>query len=326
MRSRKQIFVCEIKFLYIRIIPIYTMPRKHTLYLLLLSLLSFAQQESQFTQYMFNTIVINPAYAGSRQMLSVFGQYRSQWLGMEGAPVSQAFSVNSPVGFSGFGAGISVLNERIGPVDDAQLNADVSYTVQTSTTWQLALGIKVSAQLFSFQAHRVRAFQPNDPSYQSITGNLQPNAGLGAFWYSSSSYIGISAPNVFEIQRYNDNDLQVYRERINYYLIGGHIFNLHEDWQLKPAFLLKNTSGAPLQADVSLNAQGYERFLGGVSWRNSGAWAALMGVQINKSIFLGYAYDSETTQLRNFNSGSHEFFIRFEMQARHQKIVSPRFF
>ncbi|MDV7399954.1 type IX secretion system membrane protein PorP/SprF, partial [Arthrospira platensis SPKY1] len=109
---------------------------------------------------------------------------------------------------------------------------------------------------------------------QSITGSLHPNAGLGAFWHSSSSYIGISAPNVFEIQRYNDNDLQVYRERINYYLIGGHIFDIHENWQLKPAFLLKNTSGAPLQADLSLNAQAYERFLTGVSWRNSGAWAA----------------------------------------------------
>ena len=298
--------------------------------LLLISLLifewNFAQQESQFTHYMFNTVVINPAYAGSRQMISAFGQYRSQWLGLEGAPVSQAFSVHSPIGFSGFGAGVSFLNERIGPVDDAQINADISYTIPTSETWQLAFGIKLSAQIFSFQAHRVRAFQPNDPTYQSITGNLNPNAGVGAFWYSSSSYIGISAPNLFEIERYNDNDLQVFRERINYYLIGGHIFNVHEDWQLKPAFLLKSTSGAPLQTDLSVNAQAFQKFLLGVSWRNSGAWCALTGIQVNQSVFIGYAYDTETTQLRNFNSGSHEFFIRFEMLPRHQKIVSPRFF
>jgi len=296
------------------------------LFLMFISLNLWSQQEAQFTQYMYNTVVINPAYAGSRGLLSFFGQYRAQWIGLEGAPVNQVFTMNTPIGESGWGMGLTFMNERIGPVDNANIHGDLSYSVQTSEKFKLSMGIKLSVQLFSLDVNRLNAFQPEDPTFQSISAEPKPNIGAGVFWHSDKLYLGLSTPSFFETSDYNDNEIKVFKERLTTYFIGGYVYDLSETWQMKPAFLVKSTYGAPLQTDISLNFQGYEKFVLGGAWRNSGSLSGLAGFQINPTLFFGYTYDSETTALRRFNSGSHEVFLRFEILPSNKKIVSPRFF
>uniref|UniRef100_UPI00404AB86C PorP/SprF family type IX secretion system membrane protein n=1 Tax=Flavobacterium sp. TaxID=239 RepID=UPI00404AB86C len=288
--------------------------------------LGFSQQESQFTQYMYNTTLINPAYAGSRDVLSIFGQYRTQWIGLNGAPETTAFSIHSPINLTNVGLGFSVINENIGPTNDATISGDFSYTIPTSERFKLAFGLKASVSLFSLNANELNIFQPEDPTIQNISAKGTPNIGVGLYWYSDKAYFGMSSPIFFERTRYNDNDFAIYEEKLTYYLMGGYVFDLQEDWQFKPAFLVKNTYGAPMQVDVSANFQAFEKITFGGAWRNSGTFSALVGFQLSPTLFLGYGYDAETTKLARYNSGSHEFFIRFEIPPVLKKIVSPRFF
>lgn len=285
-----------------------------------------AQQDAQYTQYMYNTININPAYAGSRGAMSFFGLHRTQWVGLDGAPTTNAFSMNTPINNTNLGVGLSFVNDRIGPTDENAISADISYTVPASETFKLSFGIKATANLFSLDVNKLRIYNPNDPNLQSIDNELSPNIGAGVYFHSDKSYIGLSVPNFFETHRYDDNTIQVTKEKMHFYLIGGHVFDLSPDIKFKPAFLAKAVQGSPLQLDVSGNVLFNEKFTLGLAWRWSAALSAMAGFQITDGLFVGYGYDMETTNLENYNSGSHEIFLRFELFNRYDRIVSPRFF
>jgi type IX secretion system PorP/SprF family membrane protein len=294
--------------------------------LMLSGFAGFAQQDAQYTQYMYNTININPAYAGSRGALSVFGLHRTQWVGLDGAPVTNAFSINTPINNSKIGIGLSVVNDRIGPTDENTISADVSYTVQTSDTYNLSFGIKGTANMFNLDVNKLNPADAGDPSLMNFDNNITPNFGAGVYFHSDKLYVGLSVPNFFETNRYEDNSVAVYKEKMNYYLMGGYVFDLSPSVQFKPAFLMKSVEGAPLQLDLSGNFLINEKFMIGAAWRWSAAVSAMAGFQITDGLFVGYGYDLETTKLANYNSGSHEIFLRFELFSRYNKITSPRFF
>jgi type IX secretion system PorP/SprF family membrane protein len=294
--------------------------------LLLIGLESYSQQDAQYTQYMYNTINVNPAYAGSRGVLSVFGLYRTQWVGLEGAPQTNAFSINSPINNSNLGVGLSFVNDKIGPTNENTISADLSYTIRTSETYKLSFGIKGTANLFNLDKDKLNPFNQNDPLLQNIKNDFSPNVGAGAYLHSDKLYLGVSVPNFLETKRYSDNDVAIYKERMNLYFIGGYVFDLSANLKFKPAFLTKVVEGAPLQLDVSGNFLFNERFVLGAAWRWDAAVSALAGFQITDGLFIGYGYDLETTKLANYNSGSHEVFLRFELFKKQEKIVSPRFF
>jgi len=287
---------------------------------------SFAQQDAQYTQYMYNTININPAYAGSRGVLSVFGLHRTQWVGLDGAPTTNAFSINTPIENSKIGLGLSFVNDRIGPTEENTISADVSYTVQTSETYNLSFGIKATANLFSLDVNKLNPANAGDPNLYNFNNQFTPNIGAGVYFHSDKNYIGLSVPNFFETTRYEDNSVQVTKEKMNFYLIGGHVFDLSPSLKFKPAFLAKMVEGAPLQLDVSGNFLINEKLTLGVAWRWSAAMSAMVGFQITDGLFAGYGYDLETTKLANYNSGSHEIFLRFELFNSYNRITSPRFF
>lgn len=293
--------------------------------LLLVSLVSFSQQDSQYTQYMYNTININPAYAGSRGVLSVFGLHRSQWVGLDGAPVTNAITINSPIENTNLGVGLSFVNDRLGPTDQNNISADVSHTIKTSETYKLSFGVKGSIDLFSFDASKLNIYTA-DNSLQTYTNRFSPNIGAGIYLHSDNSYLGFSIPNIFETKRYSDSDYAVYKEKMNYYLIGGYVFELNSNLKFKPAFLSKLVEGAPLQLDLSANFLFNDKFTLGAAWRWSAAASLMAGFQINDGLYIGYGYDLDTTNLANYNSGSHELFLRFELFNRQNRIVSPRFF
>ncbi|CAC9975383.1 PorP/SprF family type IX secretion system membrane protein [Flavobacterium panici] len=288
----------------------------------------YAQQDSQYTQYMYNAINVNPAYAGSRGVLSIFGLYRTQWVGLEGAPQTASFSANSPINNSNLGVGLSLVNDKIGPTNETTISADLSYTLQTSPDFKLSFGIKGSANLFNLDISKLNPETQGDPQFQDLDNKFSPNVGAGIYWHSDKAYIGLSVPNFIETKKFDDNDYAIYKSKINYYLMGGYVFDLDklQYIKFKPATLVKMVEGAPLQVDVSANFMFFEKFVAGLSYRWSASVSGIVGFQITDGLYLGYGYDRETTKLNNYNTGSHEIYLRYEFFKNTSKMVTPRFF
>ncbi len=289
------------------------------------SMMSYAQQDAQFTQYMYNTININPAYAGSRGVLSIFALHRSQWVGIDGAPITNAISMNTPLNGNNLGLGVSVVNDRVGPVRENAISTDLSYTIPTSETFKLSFGLKVTANLFDLNTSILNPVD-NDPSLQQYNNKFSPNIGTGIYLHSSKAYVGISVPHIIETNHYNDNDVSVFKEKMTYYFISGYIFDLNSSIKFKPSMLSKITVGTPFQLDLSGSLLFNNKVTAGVSYRWNTAVSALVGFQISDSMYVGYTYDMDTTKLNKYNSGSHEIFLRFELFKTNTKMVTQRFF
>jgi type IX secretion system PorP/SprF family membrane protein len=286
----------------------------------------YAQQDAQYSQYMYNTISVNPAYAGSRNVLSVLALHRSQWVGFEGAPTTNTFSINSPILETNLGIGISAISDRIGPTEQNTFSGDISYFIELSDETRLSFGIKGTASFFSFDQYKVTPFQANDPKWQSISSKISPNFGAGLYLNSDNYYLGLSVPNIVESNFYNDNEISIQSQKMNYYVIGGYVFDLSNWIKFKPAIVSKIVTGAPVQFDLSANTLFMDKFVLGAAYRMDAAFSGLAGFQVSDALFLGYSYDFDTTAFNRFNSGSHEIFIRFEFSYKKDKLFSPRFF
>ena len=290
-----------------------------------------AQQDAQYTNYMYNTMNINPAYAGSRGNLSVFGLHRTQWVGLDGAPTTNTFAIHSPIRDSNVGVGLSFMNDVIGPSDESTISADFSYTINTSDTYKLAFGLRATAHLLNVDFSKLHIYNQGDALAQyNIDNRFSPNFGAGAYWYSQNTYFGVSIPNMLETLHFDKTQVaysatSVPYERMHYHIIGGKVFDINSDIQFKPAFLAKIVQGAPLQLDLSANFMFQEKFTLGAAYRWDAAMSALAGFQVNDNWFIGYGYDAEVTKLANYNSGSHELFLRYEF-SRKKQVASPRFF
>ncbi|CAI2766638.1 T9SS membrane protein, PorP/SprF family [Flavobacterium collinsii] len=300
--------------------------KKIILMFLFFSVVCSAQQDAQYTQYMYNTIAINPAYAGSRGALSVFGLYRTQWIGLDGAPETSTFSINTPLNNSNLGLGVSLVNDKIGPTNENTLSADLSYSVPTSETFKLSFGIKATANLFNLDINKLNPENQGDPQFQNLNNRITPNIGAGVYWHSDKAYVGLSIPNFIETNRFNDDDTAIFKDKINYYLMAGYVFDLDYYIKFKPAILTKMVQGAPLQVDASANFMFDDKFVVGLAYRWSASLSAMAGFQVTDGLYIGYGYDHETTNLRRYNSGSHEIFLRFEFLNNYNRITSPRFF
>ncbi len=288
---------------------------------------SYAQQDSQYTQYMYNTISINPAYAGSRGVMSIYGMYRTQWVGLDGAPKTANMSLHSPLGQSRLGMGVSFTNDHIGVMDENTLSADLSYTVDLNDDYKLSFGLKASVNLLNVEYSKLNIFHPNDVVFEeNVSDKFSPNIGAGLYLRSDKNYLGFSIPNFLETDRYSDENLTMLKQKMNFYLIGGHVFDMSYDVKFKPAFMIKAVTGAPLQVDFTANFIINERIVIGGAYRWDAAVSGLAGFQVSDGLFIGYAYDYGATRLENYTSGSHELFMRFELFNRFNRITSPRFF
>jgi len=296
--------------------------------LALVSLKATAQQDPQYTNYMYNTVNINPAYAGSRGALSIFGLHRTQWVGVDGAPRTNSFSVNTPLGESKVGLGVSFVNDALGVMDENTVSIDFSYTIDLNNRGsKLSFGLKGSGNFLNVAYSDLNKYNPNDPQIMNdISGEFTPNIGAGIYWHNEKSYLGASVPHFLETTRYNDNIQSTMRQSNHFYFMGGHVFEINPMLKFKPAFLVKAVKGAPLQADITGNFLIHDKFTIGGAYRWDAAWSALVGFQVTDGLFMGYSYDAETTKLANYNSGSHELFVRFELFNKYRRVNSPRFF
>jgi len=292
-----------------------------------------AQQDAQYTQYMYNTLSINPAYAGARDVLSFVGIYRSQWVGLEGAPRTFTASLHSPIG-ERIGLGLNVTNDEIFIAKETYVDVDFSYTIPiTGNGDQLAFGLKGGAHLLDIDSNRLNTggFNNGDPDAEiNIDNKFSPQVGVGLYYYTDKFYAGASVPNILETEHFDDsnnsNSSSTATEKINYYLMTGYVFDLSDNLDFKPAALVKAVEGAPVQVDVSANFLIGERFTIGAAYRWSAAFSGLVGFQVTDQLMLGFAYDRETTELQQYNDGSFEFMLRYELFNRKKSLISPRFF
>ena len=295
-----------------------------------------AQQDAQYTQYMYNTMSVNPAYAGSRGQLSIAALYRSQWVGLDGAPKSQTLNLHSPIRNSKLGYGISIVNDEIGNgvVQESFFDAVLSYTVDVSSEGKLSFGLKAGGNLLNLDFQGLRNFDVEPVGQENIENKFSPNVGVGIYYHTNAFYAGLSAPNLLETEHFDNsqqdaNDIQfLSKERINFYLITGYVMDLNGNLKFKPAILTKVVGGAPLQVDFSASFMFNDKFTFGGAYRWDAALSAMAGFQISDQLMIGLAYDRETTDLggTQFNDGSFEVFLRYELVKAFRNLVSPRFF
>jgi type IX secretion system PorP/SprF family membrane protein len=299
--------------------------------ILFYSLGCFAQQDAQYTQYMYNTVSINPAYAGSRGHMSLAGLYRAQWVGLEGAPETQTFNIHTPLGYKGLGLGLSFVNDVIGPTSETYLDLDISYTIDLDFDKKLSFGLKPSVNLLDVQFSELNqdTGQGTDPTLQqNIDNRFTPNVGAGVYYHTDRFYAGLSVPRILETSHFEESSLSTAKEQMNFYFITGYVFELNPFLKFKPAILTKLVQGAPLQLDVSANFMFDEKFIGGVAYRWDAAFSGMFGFKISEEFLIGLAYDREITDLgaTAFNDGSFEIILRYDFIRAIGNLKSPRFF
>ena len=293
-----------------------------------------AQQDPQYTQYMYNTQVVNPGYVGSKEALSFGLLLRKQWVSVEGSPQTGTFTIDSPLGFNeNMGLGLTVVSDAIGPAVETSMTIDYSYTINTSDIGKLAFGLKAGVNLLDVDFTKLNIADANDPRFQNnIDKKTQPQIGAGVYYHTNKFYAGLSVPNFLRTTHFDEGSLanstvdSTPRENMHYFFITGYVFDINENLKLKPTFLAKVVSGAPGQADISLNALMYEKFTLGVAYRWSAALSAMAGFQVSDGLFIGLGYDYETTDIQQYSDGSFEVMLRFDVFKKPERVLTPRFF
>lgn len=291
-----------------------------------------AQQAPMYTHYMNNTLVVNPAYAGSRDALTVTAINRMQWVDFEGAPVTQSLTLHSPLANEHMGLGFSVLNDRIGPTNLTSVVADYAYRFNLTEKSKMAFGLSVGANLFQANLSALELDVQNDPVFlNNINNHVTPNIGFGAYYSRERFYAGFSIPNLLEtsyseIDQGNGTSL-IGKEQRHYFFIAGALFHVTENLDFKPTSYVKMTVGAPVEADLTASFIIQKRFLLGAMFRTGDAVGGLIGFDITDQLHLGYSYDwSFGLQTFRYNKGSHELVLRYDFLLNNKQIHSPRYF
>ena len=288
-----------------------------------------AQQDPMFTHYMFNTMAINPAYAGSRDALTITALHRSQWVAFDGAPTTQTITAHSPVFNEKIGLGLSFLNDKIGISNTSSFYIDFSYKIRINERAKLAFGLKSGFNIRKTDIGALTINEANDPVFSTgLEKNIMPNFGFGLYYFTDKYYAGVSIPKLLENTFDTGTETDVAVEKKHYFLIGGAAFKLSETFLLRPATFVKITEAAPIEVDLSALLYVKEKFWVGIMYRTGDAFGALVGVNITDYLSVGYSFDASTENTTfKYNAGSHEIIIRYDLLfGSKKKIRSPRYF
>ena len=284
-------------------------------FILLVNLNINAQQTPHYTQYMYNMNIINPAYAGARADISIGLLARQQWVGLEGSPETETFSVNART-FDSVGMGLSVVQDKIGFLEDTNINLDISYTMVTSHYSRLAFGIKGGYSTYS--NYLSEGLTPDNDSYADLSGTY-PNAGVGLFFYTKNYYIGFSIPQLFNTPKFRldpNSFSSVLNDHQNYFLTYGYVFQINDKVKFKPSTLLKYTSDLPFSMDLNANIMYDGQVEFGLSYRYNDSVSAMAALFLSKRFRIGYSYDYTLTKLGEFNQGSHELMLLIDFDFK----------
>jgi type IX secretion system PorP/SprF family membrane protein len=288
-----------------------------------------AQQDPNYTQYMYNMSVINPAYAGSKENLTGGVLYRSQWVGIEGAPNTGTFFLHSPVG-KNVGLGLSVISDKIGPVEENNIYADFSYTLNLGGEHRLAFGLKAGATMHKVDFATIYPTLPTpsplDPFSAGNPNATFLNVGSGVFYYTQKYYIALSVPNMLKAKYLDFKDQKYGSEEMHYFLTGGYVFDLNPNLKFKPFAMVKSSLNAPTSFDVSTNFLLYDKFELGATYRLEDSFGAMVNFAITPSLKIGYAYDHVISDIKTVAPASHEFILLFDLNFPKKVSRSPRYF
>ena len=290
-----------------------------------------AQQEAMYTQYMFNALALNPAYAGSRNVISATGLYRYQWSGIDGAPKTTTFTIDAPINNNKIGLGLQVFNDKLGISNTTGAVISTAYRIRMEKA-TLSFGMQGSIANFKANFNTVALDESgisNDPAFQENVNGMLLNVGTGIYYNSDKFYFGVSVPTLIPNRLSKGSNAQTNnpaKQEMHLFVTSGYVFDLNNDFKFKPSFLLKAVKGAPLEGDINATFWIKEVIGLGAQYRTNADVSGLIELQVNPQIRFGYAYDYSTTKLRNFNSGSHEIMLRYEFGFEKNKVVSPRYF
>ena len=286
-----------------------------------------AQQDPLYSQYMFNTLAFNPAYAGSGDVFTVMALSRHQWVGFEGAPATQTILAHSPLGSQNLALGLSVINDKLGPTRQTGVFADFAYRIRTGESSRLAFGLKGGFNSFRADLAGLSTVDP-DQANVDIQGKMLPNFGFGLFWHTPLAYVGVSAPKLLENETVEATNglLTTGSEERHYFVMGGYVMDLGRDLKFKPSFMARLVAGAPLSLDVNANFLLRERIWFGAMYRLGNSFGLLGQYQVNDQLRIGYAFDLATTKLGAYNAGTHEIMLSYDLRFIKGRTISPRYF
>mgnify|MGYP000623481728 CR=1 FL=1 len=296
--------------------------RKNIAYLVLLLLalgssrgVVTAQQDPMYTQYMDNLLIVNPGYAGTKEIGNFMAVARNQWVAFDGAPRTRTFSFQTPIKDLGIGVGLSVLSDKIGPLTQTGVYFDYSYWLRVNQDFRLSLGLKGGFSFYRADLTKLETIDP-DPIYQrDIFKNFLPNFGVGGFLFSENTYVGISVPKLVEnvISREEYSSEYVGREKIHFYMMGGHTYAINEDIKIKGHSMVKIVKNAPVAFDITAMGGLKDRFWFGAMMRWGDAWGLLAQVYATDDILIGYSYDLSFSELNSYNNGTHEIMVSYNL-------------
>ncbi len=291
-----------------------------------LGLSSFAQQDEQMSLYTYNPLYFNPAYAGSRDAISMVAVGRFQWVDFNGAPSSQWFSIHSPLLKKYLGIGGHFVNDRIGDRKRTSGYVDFSSNiVLNKKKHRLAAGISVGIDGMTYDFTQAQVTNPNDPFIGEVVSALKPNIGAGLYYYGEKFYVGISVPRFLQSKTFDVNNVLQLLNTRHYFITGGYVFDLNSVLKLKPSTLIKYTVGAPITVDANLSLFMYERITTGLMYRFNESMGANVAYAF-KNLNIGYTYDFPINGLMRYQSGSHEVFLQYDLQPKQKYYSSPRYF
>jgi len=310
------------------------MKRIITLLLVLSGLeMAYGQQDVLVSQYMFNPLLLNPAYSGSKDYMMATLLYRKQWVDFKGAPESQVASLHGPLGLTNFGWGGIVSHDKIGVTNRTDVYANAAYHLPVGKKVKLGVGLRAGGGFFSYKNSDLVYWDPDDPAFSGDkVSRFLPNIGAGALLYSDKFYLGLSVPNVIAYDSSKSLSVDVRSGKVvphevrHYYATVGAAFELNPDVVMRPSVLVKYVDNAPVEADFNLNFLLMQTLWLGGSYRTGDSFVALIELQLTRQWRLGYAYDFTFTDVKSYSSGSHEIMLGYDFGYDIMKMKTPRYF
>jgi len=297
------------------------------LFFLFLGNKAFSQGEPMFTQYMFNTLWVNPAYAGTSQALNINALTRLQWVGMDGAPKTYSAAIHAPISGQKAGVGVTVVNDVYGPIKNTYATGNYAYRVSLNEKLTLSMGIKGGVNTYFAGLKDLSLIDEQDPQFEENERRINPNLGFGFYLYSNNFYVGLSAPRLLETSLDGNNANNTFKSRNHYYLIGGFIWELGPNWMFKPAILTSSVANAPISHNITFQFLYDQRIWLGGMFRPGDAAGAFFNIKVSDRLTVGYGYDFTFTEISHANIGTHEIMISFDfIEFAPGKVKSPRYF